>query len=205
MSYLKSHGQVWVPEEGCLEDPPSSLRNKHRTVLWPTEILWSLKLWYLNPSMQMRVQSTAWASLPWNILSTTQTFSVVPHSFTAPTCLQAEQSQALTSLTRRPLKQKWFFFSFLVIYWYLTIILNTSGSSRGFSAFPQSQGISILKAPYSRANFGRTGLNMKTLLLQTHQDFFSKQCCTLQNCKLLLNFISFCAKPAQISTENKSF
>lgn len=84
-----------------------------------------------------------------------------------------------------------FFFSFLVTYWYFTILLNNFGSSRGFPAFLQSQGIPILKTAYSRADFGRTGLNMRTILLQTHKDFYSKQCCTLQNCKLLLKFILF--------------
>lgn len=49
--------------------------------------------------MQMRVQSTAWASLPWNILSTTQIFSEVYHLFTAHTCLQTEGSQTLRILT----------------------------------------------------------------------------------------------------------
>lgn len=175
MSYLKILGQTWVPEEGCYEEPPASLQNKHRTLPWPTEMLWSLKSQPLNPSMQMRMQSTAWASLPWNILRTTQTFSVEFHSFTAPSsCKQGSQTPRI--LTRRSLKKVIFFFPFLVTYWYFTIVFNNSSFSTGF---PQSQRISTLRAAYSRADFGRAGLYMKTILLQTHKDFYSKQCRTL--------------------------
>lgn len=83
------------------------------------------------------------------------------------------------------------FFSFLVTYWYLTVIPKNSSSSSGFPTFPQSLEIPTLKAACSRSNFGRTGLNMKTIFLQTHKDFQSKQCCTLQNCNLLHKFVSF--------------
>lgn len=177
MSYLKILGQTWVPEGECYEEPPASLQNKHRTLPWPTEMLWSLKSQPLNPSMQMRMQSTAWASLPWNILRTTQTFSVEFHSFTAPSsCKQGSQTPRI--LTRRSLKKVIFFFLFLSLTGILQLFSTTPAPAQAF--LPQIlQRISTLRAAYSRADFGRAGLYMKTILLQTHKDFYSKQCCTL--------------------------